>query len=362
MVGPLPKLPNTPSTAWGSDLSWEKNDNKPVVLIGATNRPDSLDAALRRAGRFDHEISIGVPDEEARAQYVKTGSWSTASHEKYPRILRVQSSKLRLEGSFDFPALARATPGYVGADLTSLTGAAGIVAVKRIFRELSAGSIVLPEIDTDTFDPDSTTMSVDAPLDSVPQPVKLSPFASYHSSSTPLASSIVHFLRAHPNPLTETQLSPLNIRYSDFVQALKHVQPSSKREGFATIPDVSWADIGALYHIREELQMAIVQPIRRPELFKAVGIDTGCGVLLWGPPGCGKTLLAKAVANESKANFISVKGPELLNKVCPTNHVYLSDHLRLTNPPMTVCRRKRTRRTASVFSCASVCAMRYLLR
>ena len=262
----------------------------------------------------------------------KLGLGQPLSHEEYPRILRVQSSKLRLEGSFDFPALARATPGYVGADLTSLTGAAGIVAVKRIFRELSTGSIVLPEIDADTFSPNSAPMSIDAPLDHLPLPVKPSPFASYNGSSTPLASSIVHFLRAHPNPLTEAQLSPLNIQYSDFIQALKHVQPSSKREGFATIPDVSWADIGALYHIREELQMAIVQPIRRPELFKSVGIDNGCGVLLWGPPGCGKTLLAKAVANESRANFISVKGPELLNKVRPTGHVYLSDHLRLTNP------------------------------
>ena len=245
--------------------------------------------------------------------------------------MRVQSSKLRLEGRFDFSALAKATPGYVGADLASLTGAAGIVAVKRIFRELSTGAIVLPEIDTDTLG-GSTPMSIDAPPDSLPQPVKPTPFASYRGSSTPLASSIVHFLHAHPNPLTDAQLSPLNIQYSDFVQALKHVQPSSKREGFATIPDVSWSDIGALYHIREELQMAIVQPIRRPELFKSVGIDTGCGVLLWGPPGCGKTLLAKAVANESKANFISVKGPELLNKVRPTSHVYLSDHLRPTTP------------------------------
>lgn len=262
--------------------------------------------------------------------------------EEQSRILRVQSSKLRLEGSFDFPALAKATSGYVGADLASLTGAAGIVAVKRIFRELSTGFIVLPEIDANTFGLDATTpMSTDIPPDPVPQTVKPPPFSSYQGSSTPLASSIVHFLRAHPNPLTEAQLSPLNIQYSDFLQALKYVQPSSMREGFATIPDVSWADIGALYTIREELQMAIVQPIRRPGLFKSVGIDTGCGVLLWGPPGCGKTLLAKAVANESKANFISVKGPELLNKARPTSHVYLGDHPRLT---ITLCSHAIVRR------------------
>lgn len=246
---------------------------------------------------------------------------------KFPRILRVQSSKLRIEGNLDFAALAKATPGYVGADLASLTGAAGIVAVKRIFRELSTRTIELPEIDPDTLGPDpSTPMSVDVLPDPALNPTKPSPFSRYQGPSTPLASSIVHFLRAHPNPLTEAQLSPLNIRYSDFIQALKHVQPSSKREGFATIPDVSWADIGALYHIREELQMAIVQPIRRPELFKAVGIDTGCGVLLWGPPGCGKTLLAKAVANESRANFISIKGPELLNKASLTSNGDSRDH------------------------------------
>jgi ribosome biogenesis ATPase len=280
--------------------------------------------------------------------------------------LRVQSSKLRLEGNFDFAALAKATPGYVGADLSSLTGAAGIVAVKRIFRELSTGSIVLPEIDTETFGPDSiTSMSIDTSPDTASNPVEPCPFSSYQGPSTPLASSIIHFLRAHPNPLTEAQLSPLHIRYSDFVQALGHVQPSSKREGFATIPDVCWGDIGALYHIREELQMAIVQPIRRPELFKAIGIDTGCGVLLWGPPGCGKTLLAKAVANESRANFISVKGPELLNKASPTSHVDFSDHPRLTSalhPYTTVCWRKRTRRTTGILSCASVCALRYIFR
>lgn len=129
--------------------------------------------------------------------------------------------------------------------------------------------------------------------------------------STPIA----RFLISHPSPLTSEQLSALSLVPADFITALKIVQPSAKREGFATIPDVTWADIGALNQIRDELHMAIVQPIRHPELFSVVGIDAPSGVLLWGPPGCGKTLLAKAVANESRANFISVKGPELLNKV-----------------------------------------------
>ncbi|KAJ3556972.1 hypothetical protein NM688_g1731 [Phlebia brevispora] len=287
------------------DMSWEKTDNKPVIVIGATNRPDSLDAALRRAGRFDHEISMGVPDDDARAQ-----------------ILRVLSSKLRLEGAFDYTTLAKATPGYVGADLAALTGAAGIIAVKRIFQALSEGSLVLPDAIAETIDLDGdASMAVDTanlneaqpPASTAPE--KPAPFSTFSLSAQSPASSIVHFLRAHPDPLTEAQLAPLCITFHDFVLALKQVQPSSKREGFATVPDVTWSDIGALHATREELQMAIVQPIRRPELFTAVGIEAACGVLLWGPPGCGKTLLAKAVANESRANFISVKGPELLNKV-----------------------------------------------
>ena len=225
-------------------------------------------------------------------------------------------------------ALAKATPGYVGADLAALTGAAGIVAVKRIFQALSDGSLVLPQDVSEKLDLDGdAAMLVDngnaAPTtpDAEPPTRKPGPFASFNLSSKSPASSIVHFLRAHPDPLTETQLAPLCITFEDFKLALKQVQPSSKREGFATVPDVSWADIGALHATREELQMAIVQPIRRPELFSAVGITAACGVLMWGPPGCGKTLLAKAVANESRANFISVKGPELLNKVCASSKV-----------------------------------------
>jgi ribosome biogenesis ATPase len=125
---------------------------------------------------------------------------------------------------------------------------------------------------------------------------------------------IERFLNAYPSRLTTAQLDPLRISQEDFLTALPSIQPSSKREGFATVPDVTWADIGALHPIRTELQMAIVQPIAHPEIFASVGITAPTGVLLWGPPGCGKTLLAKAVANESNANFISIRGPELLNK------------------------------------------------
>jgi len=238
------------------------------------------------------------------------------------RILRVLCAKLRLDGTFDFNALAKATPGYVGADLSALTGAAGIIAVKRIFKTLSDGTLVVPDTSISTMDTD-VPMQNDA-SHSTPTAISSPPTPSSESRPGPSSqlaapslthSSIARFLHHHPGPLTPAQLAPLSITMTDFMLALKEIQPSAQREGFATVPDVTWSDIGALHATRSELHMAVVQPIRRPELFRAVGIDAPAGVLLWGPPGCGKTLLAKAVANESQASFISVKGPELLNKV-----------------------------------------------
>ncbi|WVF68166.1 hypothetical protein IAT40_002931 [Kwoniella sp. CBS 6097] len=254
------------------------SSEEPVVIIGATNRPDSLDPALRRAGRFDHEIEMGVPTQEGREE-----------------ILRVLCSNLRLSGDVDFRWLAKSTPGYIGADLTALTTEAGVIAVKRIFEEIISGERELPS------DDGIENMVIDDP-----------PFSTLPPDLRETA--IARFLISHPAPLSSEQLGTLSLTPADFTSALKIVQPSAKREGFATIPDVTWGDIGALSQTRDELHMAIVQPIRHPELFSVVGIDAPSGVLLWGPPGCGKTLLAKAVANESKANFISVKGPELLNK------------------------------------------------
>ena len=231
------------------------------------------------------------------------------------RILRVLCAKLRIDGQFDFNALAKATPGYVGADLSALTGAAGIIAVKRIFKGLLDATIVpgsLPAVETDvSMQIDADAIAVSGPP--TPSPEAL-PFTQLAASSL-THSPIARFLQSHPGPLTPALLAPLCITADDFMLALKEVQPSAQREGFATVPDVTWADVGALHATRSELHMAVVQPIRRPELFRAVGIDAPAGVLLWGPPGCGKTLLAKAVANESQASFISVKGPELLNKV-----------------------------------------------
>lgn len=300
------------------DLTWDKTEGRPVMVIGATNRPDSLDPALRRAGRFDHEIALGVPDETGREE-----------------ILKILCSNLRLSGDFDLRALAKATPGYVGADLVALTAAAGIRAVKRIFSEIAeeTGDVLMVDGAEDSIEGVGAIKtallevhSADA-MEAGDQAAVTGPeetgTASYAMPSLSLfealppslrTSAIAVFLRSNPGPLSAEKLNRLRITPLDFTEALPSIQPSSKREGFATVPEVTWADIGALEVTREELEMTIVEPIKRPELFHSIGVSNSGGVLLWGPPGCGKTLLAKAVANESGANFISVKGPELLNK------------------------------------------------
>ncbi|RUS34506.1 hypothetical protein BC938DRAFT_480039, partial [Jimgerdemannia flammicorona] len=296
------------------DLSWEKTNNKTVMIIGATNRPDSLDPALRRAGRFDREIALGVPDEIAREKCVLI-----RLRIKMPRflylILRVLAAKLRLSGEFDFQELAKQTPGYVGADLNALTTAAGVIAVKRIFKYLRHVPSIHKASAAEPNLGDSSNAMQEDTADSAGLPIRTTTVQEFEEQSTiEQLRSISEFIRSHPDPLTSAQLEPLAITRDDFLQALKKVQPSSKREGFATVPGVTWEDIGALTFVRDELRMAVVEPIRHPEFFKRVGITAPAGVLLWGPPGCGKTLLAKAVANESHTNFISVKGPELLNK------------------------------------------------
>ncbi|KAF5100764.1 hypothetical protein D0Z00_001152 [Geotrichum galactomycetum] len=283
------------------DVSLEKTGGKPVIIIGATNRPDAIDSALRRGGRFDREICMSVPDEDSRE-----------------KILRTICSKLRLEGSFDYKKLARMTPGYVGADLHGLVAAAGVAAIKRIFSDLTSSPAALVDAKPD----DSTVVEVlyensvteDVEMKTPDETVDEKPVTKVASNKEDPVNVIQNFLKAHPNPLSAEELEPLAVTFEDFATALPTVQPSSKREGFATVPDVNWEDVGALDHVREELEYAIVEPIKNPELYKSVGVNAPSGVLLWGPPGCGKTLLAKAVAHESQANFISVRGPELLNK------------------------------------------------
>ncbi|XP_068796289.1 nuclear valosin-containing protein-like isoform X1 [Struthio camelus] len=257
-----------------------------VLVIGATNRPDSLDPALRRAGRFDREICLGIPDEAARE-----------------KILKTLCRKLKLPESFEFHHLAHMTPGYVGADLMALCREAAMCTVNRVLIKSEEQKLKHIQAGGNTAE---ESMEIGREI-LVKEDTKQLELLSKDE-----VQKLLDLLKQQ-DPLPEEQLQKLYIEMNDFIVALSSVQPSAKREGFVTVPDVTWADIGALEDVREELTMAILAPVRNPEQFKALGLTTPAGVLLAGPPGCGKTLLAKAVANESGLNFISVKGPELLN-------------------------------------------------
>ncbi|KAK0706415.1 P-loop containing nucleoside triphosphate hydrolase protein [Lasiosphaeria miniovina] len=233
---------------------------KNVVVLAATTRPDFLDPAIRR--RFSVEIDIGMPNERAREQ-----------------ILRSMARGLNVADDVDFSELARLTPGYVGSDLQHVVQAA----VTGSFR----GGL------EDLIDKART----------------FSPPTSNDDGLTPVQRNWL-LLEDHRN----ASWGQTCITQAQFKVAVARVQPASKREGFSAIPDTTWAKVGALGDVRRKLEMSIIGPIKQPELFRRVGIKPAAGILLWGPPGCGKTLVAKAVANESKANFISIKGPELLNK------------------------------------------------
>ncbi|GAB7361154.1 hypothetical protein MBLNU230_g1188t1 [Neophaeotheca triangularis] len=271
----------------------ESDPTKPVIVIAATNRPDSLDPALRRGGRFDTEINLGVPNEHVREL-----------------ILKTQTRNVNLTEDVDFKQLAKMTAGFVGADLKDLVGKAGSWQMSRFRETLEAEAQQLEE-----------TRQPQQPPEQEPDTMDLD-IAATTPSETPTrgSASAEAFLRLVDRSYRQNELpDPPGfendaITMAAFLAAFPSIIPSSKREGFATVPNVSWADIGALRSVREELQTAIVEPIKNPALYATIGIDAPTGVLLWGPPGCGKTLLAKAVAAESKANFISIKGPELLNK------------------------------------------------
>ncbi|ELP92133.1 atpase AAA family protein, partial [Entamoeba invadens IP1] len=242
--------------------------DKPVMVIGATNRPDSLDPALRRAGRFDKEIALGIPSEEQRRQ-----------------IVTKMIENLKIAEDVQILPLAKSTAGYVGADIAALTKEAAVHAVHRVFNsKVGSESVKSP-----TPNPNLA--------DGIEQ-----------------RQAVCDYLKEHKEPLSVTELAQLNIKQDDFEYALTVVQPSALREGFTTIPDVTWDSIGGMENVHDELIRLVVGAVQYPELYKKFGIYTPAGILLYGPPGCGKTFCAKALANECKANFIAVKGPQLLNK------------------------------------------------
>ena len=210
-----------------------------LVVIAATNRPDAIDEALRRPGRFDREIVIGVPDEGGRRE-----------------ILAIHTRGMPLGEGVDLKELARTTHGFVGADLAALTREAAIEAVRRIMPKL--------DLEAQTIPPEV--------------------------------------------------LDDLRVERDDFLDALKRIQPSAMREVMVQVPTVGWDDVGGLDEARETLREGIELPLKHPDAFHRLGIRPAKGFLLYGPPGTGKTLLAKAVAKEAEANFISIKSSDLLSK------------------------------------------------
>jgi len=210
-----------------------------IIVIGATNRPDSLDPALRRPGRFDREIEIGVPDKIDRKE-----------------IITIHTRNMPLEEDVNLTQIANITHGYTGADLSFLTKEAAIKALRRI----------LPSINIDE--------------ETIPQQV----------------------------------LDKLKVNRSDFLEAMREIQPSALREIYIERPTVSWKDIGGLAEIKQAVKEAVELPLKKPRVFEKMGIRPIKGLLLYGPPGTGKTLLARAVANESEANFISISGAQILSK------------------------------------------------
>jgi transitional endoplasmic reticulum ATPase len=210
-----------------------------VIVIAATNREAAVDPALRRPGRFDREIELGVPNAEGRYE-----------------ILQIHTRGMPLSENVDLKYYAENTHGMVGADLQALTRESAMRTLRRF----------LPEIDLDA--------------ESIPAEI----------------------------------LDRIEVTNDDFADAAKEVQPSALREVFVEIPKVKYEDIGGLDDVIMQIKETVEWPIKNPEAFTRLGITPPSGVLLYGPPGTGKTMLAKAVANESKANFISIKGPELLSK------------------------------------------------
>ena len=210
-----------------------------VIVIGATNRPNSLDPALRRPGRFDREIEIKVPNEKGRRE-----------------VFLIHTRNMPLDKKISLKEFANITHGFVGADISAVCREAAMAALRRYLPQIN--------LDSETIDPEL--------------------------------------------------LEQIEVTKTDFEEALKEVMPSGIREVFVEIPNVTWDQIGGLEDLKQKLIEAVEWPLSHPKIFERMGITPPRGILLYGPPGCGKTLLARAVANESKANFISIKGPELLSK------------------------------------------------
>ena len=225
-----------------------------VIVIGATNRPDAIDPALRRPGRFDREIEIRPPDKRARVEILKV-------HTRNMPLCTEEDAEKGLcskDDIVDLDKIAEMTHGYTGADLAALAKEAAMAALRRFIKE----------------------RKIDLEKDTIPTDI----------------------------------IKQLRVTMRDFLEAMKQIRPTLIREIYVEVPKVRWDDIGGLKDVKQEIREAVEWPLKYPKIFEEMGIRPPKGILLFGPPGTGKTLLAKAAATESGANFIAVRGPEILSK------------------------------------------------
>ncbi|KAH8583983.1 nuclear VCP like with 2 AAA ATpase domains [Cryptosporidium sp. chipmunk genotype I] len=255
-----------------------------VVVVGTTSRPDSIDPIIRRNGRMDREISMPMPDESARRD-----------------ILQVLCKDVNVDDGIDFRMISRKTPGFVGADLKTLINEAALIRVNKLYKKIKLDNNMGTQ----------NTLSFDL---QVPESQVVSEIAETSSTMTDEGQPNITCSEKSISNYSNLELSSCFVSHEDILEALQNVTPSSRREGFTTIPDISWENVGALNELRVDLELRIISPIKNSHIYDRFGLETPSGVLLYGPPGCGKTLLAKAIAKESGANFISIRGPELLNK------------------------------------------------
>ncbi|QDA31849.1 CDC48 family AAA ATPase [Thermococcus indicus] len=272
-----------------------------VIVIAATNRPDALDPALRRPGRFDREIEVGVPDKKGRKEILQIHTRGMPLEPDYDKetVLRVLKELLKRK-AFDEEVLKKL--------MKRVEGARSDDEVKEI---LKSASEVYPEV---------RTRLIEGMLERIAE--KTHGFVGADLAALAREAAMVVLRRL----INEGKISPehekippevlqeLRVRKADFYEALKMVDPSALREVLIEMPNVRWEDIGGLQEVKQELKEAVEWPMKYPKAFQRLGIEPPRGVLLYGPPGTGKTLLAKAVATESEANFIGIRGPEVLSK------------------------------------------------
>ena len=281
-----------------------------VVVIAATNVPNILDPALRRPGRFDREIEIGVPGKEGRLNILKI---HTRNMPRYTRENIVKESDFEPEYKEAILNLMR----YKDGNSKSMEKT-----ISRYLVENPEKNELFKKIDTSKLKKYTEKISADSKVVHLKELAEITHgFVGADLASLAKEAAMIVLRKVLPDiklkeeePLPKELLERLVLTQVDFKEALKVVRPSALREVLVEIPNVKWADIGGLENIKQELIEAVEWPLKHPEAFKRLGVRPPRGILLYGAPGSGKTLLAKAVANESEANFISVKGPEMLSK------------------------------------------------